>query len=485
MRRPVLSPAYTMTVQEVLAALQGIREAEDDYAYLQSVQSDLTYVTEQQRSEVHSLITNALSDITPAPIQALANYSWTWRKPRIRARHLLSLQRLNHYPGSCVLTRKDSFKKLLTRCRRMPGKQSTQASVIPETFVLPAEAAQFIQATGLSMERVMLLQLASGTKGPYTTNSHGTWIVKPIGKSRGRGIELVTHPASVCLTDAVVVQRYIENPLLMQGYKFDLRLYTVVTSFQPLEAYISRLGFARFSSVPFSMQDGELKNKKMHLTNTSVQNGSCPPPFCEARNLCKWSLNRLWEHIEGISGCPWETVWLRVKESIVRCLAAADVGTARQGCCFELFGFDVLLDEHCAPWVLEVNASPSLEVETDLDESVKTQLMKDCYNLVSPQRFNRLALLEVCYRRLSSFHSKRNVSSSGTVRNRRILADDLHSILCSESCEVKGEGGGGGGGESQEKRDREKREGGEGGLGHFEILAPSPLSEKITKSMRV
>ncbi len=42
-----------------------------------------------------------------------------------------------------------------------------------------------------------------------------------------------------------------------------------------------------------------------------------------------------------------------------------------QPCCFELFGYDVLIDEALRPWLLEVNASPSLARENHLDFKVR------------------------------------------------------------------------------------------------------------------
>lgn len=110
--------------------------------------------------------------------------------------------------------------------------------------------------------------------------------MKPCGKSQGAGIFLINKLSKLkkwsresrsqnfnpsMVKDAYVISKYIENPLLIGGKKFDLRLYVVVTSFRPLKAYMYKLGFARFCSAKYDTSIQKLENMYVHLTNVSVQ----------------------------------------------------------------------------------------------------------------------------------------------------------------------------------------------------------------------
>jgi hypothetical protein len=53
--------------------------------------------------------------------------------------------------------------------------------------------------------------------------------------------------------DSFVVSRYIENPLLLNGHKFDLRIYVAITSYEPLRVYVYREGLVRFASEKYDI----------------------------------------------------------------------------------------------------------------------------------------------------------------------------------------------------------------------------------------
>ena len=77
-----------------------------------------------------------------------------------------------------------------------------------------------------------------------------TYIVKPSGGSQGTGIYLIRQADQLQATHNAVVQEYVETPLLLEGLKFDLRLYCLVLSVQPLTAYLYKGGMARYDTRP-------------------------------------------------------------------------------------------------------------------------------------------------------------------------------------------------------------------------------------------
>lgn len=108
---------------------------------------------------------------------------------------------------------------------------------IPETYVLPDEFGEFYS-------HFQKLKAADKQKN--------IWIVKPANLSRGRGIYLIDDITEVNVEDVSVISKYITNPLLINGHKFDLRIYVCVTSFDPLRIYVYKEGLARFASEEYS-----------------------------------------------------------------------------------------------------------------------------------------------------------------------------------------------------------------------------------------
>ena len=89
-------------------------------------------------------------------------------------------------------------------------------------------------------------------------------------------------------------------------------------------------------------------------------------------------------------GIDCNLLWSKIYDVIIKSLLSIEEATKTQlkknaigrNNCFELFGYDILLDNFMNPWLLEVNLSPSLAFESPLDLKIKSSLIKDTFNLI-------------------------------------------------------------------------------------------------------
>lgn len=104
--------------------------------------------------------------------------------------------------------------------------------------------------------------------------------MKPSSGSQGRGIQIVKDLNSAVIPEShlqriYTAQMYIQNPLLIRGYKFDIRLYALVTSFHPMTVYLFREGLVRFATEKYTNDITESRDDiYKHLTNTSINKHS-------------------------------------------------------------------------------------------------------------------------------------------------------------------------------------------------------------------
>ncbi|KAF2353646.1 Tubulin-tyrosine ligase/Tubulin polyglutamylase [Trinorchestia longiramus] len=292
-------------------------------------------------------------------------------------RTLQDWQKVNHFPRSSELTRKDRLYLNIKRMQRQFGVKLFD--FIPTSFVLPTEYREFCDTH---------------------LRERGTWIVKPVASSQGKGIYLVSQGKGIYLVSQVdqvppdessLVSRYIESPLLVNGFKCDLRLYVAVTSLDPLLVYMFEEGLVRLATVKYQHKKN-LWNPCIHLTNYSVNKFHSNYVHNQDAEVddegSKWSLSALLRHLRG-RGIDTAALMRSVEDVVIKSLLAAAyqmntaavmfVPHARN--CFELYGFDILIDEQLKPWVLEVNLSPSLNIDQPLDLKIKSSMLADLFSL--------------------------------------------------------------------------------------------------------
>jgi tubulin polyglutamylase TTLL4 len=109
----------------------------------------------------------------------------------------------------------------------------------------------------------------------------------------------------------------------------------------------------------------------------------------------KWNLTALREEYEKM-GVNYEAVFRDIKDVLIKTLISVEPvisANMRQvknkTACFELYGFDIIIDEKLKPWLLEVNVCPSLSSSSPLDKMIKTKLLCDALHLVGFCPFDR------------------------------------------------------------------------------------------------
>lgn len=295
-------------------------------------------------------------------------------------------QRINHFRNHYELTRKDLTVKNLKRMKKALEREdkmdeAAKFDFIPATFSLPADFGLF--------------------EVEYKKNPNSIWIMKPPAKAQGKGIFLFTKLSQINEwrkdykwgnkdgkdKDAVqpepyLAQRYVDNPHLVGGKKYDLRIYALVTSFSPLIVWLYRSGFARFCHHRYDLKNVE--NTFIHVTNVAVQKTN---PRYTAQSGCKWGIRNLKQYLVSTVGQDATTqLFGEIQWLILRTLIGVQKVMMHDKHAFELYGYDVLIDDTLKPWLMEANSSPAFTAETPADYHLKFNLIEDTFNIVDMER---------------------------------------------------------------------------------------------------
>lgn len=352
----------------------------------------------QLTDELRKQLKWKLSNITPAIVKRCASnsgfrlmrktcqdWSATWGKhmkpPAFK--EIKETQKINHFPGTFNIGRKDRLWKNYHRLMLKHGK--AEFGFLPRTFCLPADTK--------------LLRKVWERKG-----GKGRWIVKPPAMARGVGIKVVNKWSQIPKTRPLVVQRYVARPYLVNDTKFDLRLYVLVTSVNPLRIYLYDDGLVRFASNKYSNESTKVGDVFTHLTNYSINKNSTSYLSNEDSTQAqghKWTLKSLWRHFDA-EGIDHSVIWEKIKDLMIKTLISAEgnmsslfqQNVSSRYSCYELFGFDILLDSRLKPWLIEVNISPSLHSTSALDLDVKSPLATEVFNMARYHIPNRMRVKE-------------------------------------------------------------------------------------------
>jgi len=264
-------------------------------------------------------------------------------------------QLINHFPNHYELTRKDLMVKNIKRYRKEVEKLYTEAQLAREAGGIERATAGFI-APQLPDERVDLDFLPTTFLLPadyslfveeFRKDPTQMWIMKPTSKAQGKGIFIINKLTQIkrwatakpnaphVAPEAYVISRYILDPLLIGGKKFDLRIYALVSCYRPLKVHVHRQGFARFCAYKYSNDVTAIDNEYIHLTNVAIQKHA---DDYNATHGGKLSLKNLRLHLEAVYGLERvEKLFEEIGWIIVHSLKAVQSVIINDRHCFEVF----------------------------------------------------------------------------------------------------------------------------------------------------
>ncbi|RLO06381.1 hypothetical protein DYB28_011067 [Aphanomyces astaci] len=208
-------------------------------------------------------------------------------------------------------------------------------------------------------------------------------------------------------------------------------------------AFFYNEGFVRICTHRYNTDSEDMNDLFMHLTNSSIQKHGhmdqvSDNPVNNAEATEAGGTKARYDFL-GFSPYPGS-----ILDVIVKSLVAGEDSIPFQVNSFDLYGYDILLDESFRPWLIEINSSPSMGRDNSLDYVIKDALIYDTMRLVRPLHFDRAALLSILNRRahdLAQEKKRPNQLPPTEVEARALqqLNEDLTDILHGERPRQYGE----------------------------------------------
>lgn len=304
---------------------------------------------------------------------------WSMRVQPDEWRSFQSWQKTNYLPGVNLLIRKDHLHKCIVAMQRRHGEE--KLDFWPVSFNLPEEW---------------------GAWKRYTTEHPSLpWILKPPQASCGRRIQVFHSAADIrmgptsewILQNRPLAQVYTDTPLL-DGHKFTFRIYCVLTGVDPLRVYVYNDGLCRIASRAYSKEKESFGDAYVHLDSVDVNVGNKDDPPLHLEGIeyqgLRSTVRRVLKYFEEKGAIKsaqalWDEICAVVVKSVLcaehEMLAASRKFVRHRNTCFDLLGYDILLDDKFKPWIIEINHSPSMAPLTPMENAIKHGMLSGYFAL--------------------------------------------------------------------------------------------------------
>lgn len=299
-------------------------------------------------------------------------------------KNLKEHQSINYIPNASETYRKDTLtENINSYAEKYPN---IFRDVLPKSWNLPKQYEEF-------REFLKVVKKDDNGKGKEY------FIVKENDEQRGVGIYITDQPETdLNPSSDVVVSKYIGNPLLVDGCKFDFRIHVLVASLEPFTVFVHNEGLMRMASFKYETPTVSNRNNMyMHLTNLSLNkynkesvhedlagetlnaddsDNKLARSFDHFRKCLRQmgqDEDKVVEDMDNLIGkvlvCCYDDMRKNYENSFgdLTSSASSSSSSSKPGAksnqankCFQLLGFDIMFDENFKPWFIEVNHNPDL-----------------------------------------------------------------------------------------------------------------------------
>ena len=223
------------------------------------------------------------------------------------------------------------------------------------------------------------------------------WLIKPKLGSLGLGISILKNITDI--KKECLITKYLINPHLIRGFKYDLRIHGLITSVKPLKIYLYNEGLVRLASEKYDPKnkDNEFgfltnlyinrRNKKKYiysknLTNiedSNLWNLAAFQRYCKRNNI---NYDKLYDEIGDI----FIKIVFSVRKKIIDKINSNNLSSSNF---YHVIGFDIIYDENMKPYLLETNRKCGLRDDNDAEKYYTHNIVADTINLIGIRIMNK------------------------------------------------------------------------------------------------
>ncbi len=265
--------------------------------------------------------------------------------------------------------------------RKFSEKYPNDYNFHPESYLLPYD------------KEIILKKFQN-----YKQTENDLWIYKPPNGLQGKGIKFMQ--TSEDFLKYSFINKYISNPHLLNGKKYHLRLYLIVTGVLPLKVYMHNRGQVMRAFTNYSSNLKQVGRRTSTITNAHANinlKGYNPNVGFDSEEGSHWSLNLLNQYITKRNG-NWNKIWEEIKDICFKTFLInydkiqkrylEEFKNLRSNNIAHRYGFDIMIDDNLRPWLLEVNSRPAMIFYNQINVYNKLQVQADQLNIIGMVPFN-------------------------------------------------------------------------------------------------